>query len=151
MRKPGLIVVLVVSVALAVGAAELDDEAKQFETMAALCAIGAAIEEYSIDNDRYPKAASLTALEPHVVPLYTHELARVDGWGNMFSIDSNPTRYTIASCGKGATGGCTPAMMRGMAEFSDPRYDIIFANGRFATWPKGSFGPKACAVLGQAR
>jgi type II secretory pathway pseudopilin PulG len=111
---------------------------EQKVTMASLRAISKAIEEYSIDNGCYPTASSIAKLKPLVVPRYTDELPRFDGWGGEFDIDCNPTLYTIASCGKGHTGACASACAGGCGETTRAYDDIIITNGRFVQWPKGA-------------
>ena len=132
--------VLTVVAAIA-GDPKNDDQPKQHETLTALCSISAAIERYSRDDGHYPTSSSLSALEREVVPRYATSLPRRDGWGNAFEIDSEPTTYTIASCGKGHIGGCVSALMghegKFGGEFTDPTYDIILSNGKFIAWPKG--------------
>ena len=117
-----------------------DDHQREVETVAALCRIGVALEEYSIDHDRYPQASSLEALVAAVVPRYAERLPEVDGWGNAFSVDSTPQQYTLASCGKGIAGDCTPAISGRGGESADPRTDTVFSNGVFLQWPGGVFG-----------
>jgi hypothetical protein len=136
-----VIAVVLLVVATPRGEEPSNDEHRQnVETVAALCRIGAAIEEFSIDHDQYPQASSLEALTVMVVPRYVRQLPEVDGWGNVFFIDSTPQRYTIASCGKGAVGGCTPGMVGRGGESADPRTDTVFSNGVFYQWPDGVFG-----------
>ena len=63
-----------------------------------------------------------------------------DGWGNDFFISSIPGEYTLASCGKGATGCTSISVTAGggsggrTGTFSD---DIVFSNGAFVQWPEG--------------
>jgi type II secretory pathway pseudopilin PulG len=136
-----ILAVLTVVAAIA-GDPKNDDQAKQHETLTALCSISEAIERYSQDGGHYPAAHSLSVLEQQVVPRYARSLPARDGWGNAFEIDSHPTAYTIASCGKGQIGECTSALIghRGGevgGEFTDPTYDTILSNGKFIAWPKG--------------
>ncbi len=116
-----------------------DDHQRQVEAMVALCRIGQAVEEFSIDHDRYPQVSSIRGLTSKVVPRYVDQLPETDSWGNEFFIHSTPIGYTIASCGKDAHGGCTPAMVNQGGESADPRMDIILSNGVFYQWPDGVF------------
>jgi hypothetical protein len=52
-------------------------------------------------------------------------------------VQSVPGLYTLASCGKGATGGCTPACTGSCGKTSSFSDDIIFSNGSFVQWPEG--------------
>jgi type II secretion system protein G len=136
-----LIVVAIIGIIAAIAIPNLlnaIDRGKQKRTMADLRSMGTSIEEYSIDNNFYPSANTVATLEDQVSPSYIRALPGNDGWGNTFSVDSVPGLYTLASCGKGATGGCTPACTVAACGatnfFAD---DIIFSNGSFVQWPEG--------------
>jgi len=143
MRTSNAITILaVLSVVAAIaGDPKNDDQARQHETLTALCSISAAIERYSQDDGHYPTSHSLSALGRKVVPRYATSLPTRDGWGNAFEIDSHSTAYTIASCGKGHIGECTSALIghegKFGGEFTDPKNDTILSNGKFIAWPKG--------------
>ena len=135
-----LIVVAIIGIIAAIAIPNLlnaIDRGKQKRTMADLRSMGTAIEEYSIDNNFYPDAATLADLSTEVTPSYIRALPANDGWGNAFSVDSDPNLYTLASCGKGATGGCTPACQTGCGKTQNFSDDIIFSNGSFVQWPEG--------------
>lgn len=125
--------------AIAVGGLLVAADPRQAETAASLCRIGAAIEEFSIDHDEYPQLSTMRELIEKVVPRYVDGLPEADTWGNEISIDSRPTAYTIASCGKEAAAACTPAISNAGGESADPRADIILSNGVFLQWPAGLF------------
>ena len=136
-----LIVVAIIGIIAAIAIPNLlnaIDRGKQKRTMADLRSMGTAIEEYSIDNNFYPSAASLSALSDQVTPSYIRALPTGDGWGNAFEVDSASGLYTLASCGKGATGACTSVCTvtacGKTGTFAD---DIIFSNGSFVQWPEG--------------
>jgi general secretion pathway protein G len=135
-----LIVVAVIGIIAAIAIPNLlnaIDRGKQKRTMADLRSMGTAIEEYSVDNGFYPVAASLTVLSDQVAPSYIGVLPTVDGWGNAFEVDSAADVYTLASCGKGAVGGCASACAGSCGETSNFSDDIIFSNGGFVQWPAG--------------
>jgi len=136
-----LIVVAIIGIIAAIAIPNLlnaIDRGKQKRTMADLRSMGTAIEEYSIDNNFYPVAVSLSALSDQVTPSYIRALPANDGWGNAFEVDSASGLYTLASCGKGATGACTSVCTvtacGKTGTFAD---DIIFSNGSFVQWPEG--------------
>ena len=136
-----LIVVAIIGIIAAIAIPNLlnaIDRGKQKRTMADLRSMGTAIEEYSIDNNFYPVATTLAALSDQVTPSYIRALPSNDGWGNDFEVDSASGLYTLASCGKGATGACssacTVAACGKTGTFAD---DIIFSNGSFVQWPEG--------------
>ncbi len=135
-----LIVVAIIGIIAAIAIPNLlnaIDRGKQKRTMADLRSMGTAIEEYSIDNNFYPVATNVTELEAEVSPSYIRALPANDGWGNAFEVDSDPTLYTLASCGKGATGGCSSACTGGCGATQSFADDIIFSVGSFVQWPEG--------------
>ena len=135
-----LIVVAIIGIIAAIAIPNLlnaIDRGKQKRTMADLRSMGTAIEEYSIDNNFYPDAATLADLEDQVTPSYIRALPANDGWGGDFEVDSVPQMYTLASCGKSHTGACTSACTGSCGKTSNFTDDIIFSNGSFVQWPEG--------------
>ncbi len=135
-----LIVVAVIGIIAAIAIPNLlnaIDRGKQKRTMADLRNMGTAIEEYSVDNNFFPIASSLAALSDQVTPSYIGALPTADGWGNAFEVDSVAGLYTVASCGKGVTGGCTSACAGSCGKAGNFSDDIIFSNGQFVQWPEG--------------
>ncbi len=135
-----LIVVAIIGIIAAIAIPNLlnaIDRGKQKRTMADLRSMGTAIEEYSIDNNFYPLAASTAALADQVTPSYIRALPAGDGWGGDFEVDSVPTLYTLASCGKGATGACASACAGSCGKTGLFTDDIIFSAGSFVQWPEG--------------
>ena len=136
-----LIVVAIIGIIAAIAIPNLlnaIDRGKQKRTMADLRSMGTAIEEYSIDNNFYPVADDVADLEAEVAPAYMRKLPERDGWGSDFFVDSDPSEYTLGSCGKGATscGSVTVNVVGGgkTGTFAD---DIIFSQGSFVQWPEG--------------
>lgn len=135
-----LIVVAIIGIIAAIAIPNLlnaIDRGKQKRTMADLRSMGTAIEEYSIDNNFYPVAGSVAALSTEVTPSYIRSLPPSDGWGNGFEVDSIATLYTLASCGKSATGGCASVCETGCGKTQNFEHDIIFSQGSFVQWPEG--------------
>jgi len=138
-----LIVVAIIGIIAAIAIPNLlnaIDRGKQKRTMADLRSMGTAIEEYSIDNNFYPKSMGDVAdLKAQVTPTYIRQIPEQDGWGQPFyvSTDTSGGGYTLASCGKGA-GTCGSWTVSGTGgkttQFSD---DIVFMNGSFVQWPEG--------------
>ena len=133
-----LIVVAIIGIIAAIAIPNLlnaIDRGKQKRTMADLRSIGTAIESYSIDNNVYPAAANMGALETSIEPIYIRTAPANDGWGRAFSVTSTNTLYTVGSGGK--DGGALTLVGTGGAtgSFNDA---IIFANGQFVQWPEGT-------------
>ena len=135
-----LIVVAIIGIIAAIAIPNLlnaIDRGKQKRTMADLRSMGTAIEQYSVDNTFYPVAATPAALSDQVTPSYIRALPAGDGWGNAFEVDSVAGLYTVASCGKGATGSCTSACTGSCGKTGNFSDDIILSNGGFVQWPEG--------------
>ena len=135
-----LIVVAIIGIIAAIAIPNLlnaIDRGKQKRTMADLRSMGTAIEQYAIDSNFYPVASTIAALEAQVSPSYIRKLPATDGWGNAFEVDSNTGLYTLASCGKGQTGGCNSACTGSCGKTQSFSDDIIFSVGSFVQWPEG--------------
>jgi len=133
-----LIVVAIIGIIAAIAIPNLlnaIDRGKQKRTMADLRSLGTAIESYSIDNNVYPVAATMAALETSIEPIYIRTAPDTDGWGRTFIVTSTNVLYTIGSGGK--DGGALTLIGTGGAttSFNDA---IIFANGQFVQWPEGT-------------
>ena len=139
-----LIVVAIIGIIAAIAIPNLlnaIDRGKQKRTMADLRSIGTAIEEYSIDNNFYPVAASIADLEAPdmLTPSYIRKLPERDGWGTDIAVESTSGDYTLGSCGKGATScdGSTLACTGSCGKTTSFGDHIIFSNGSFVQWPEG--------------
>jgi general secretion pathway protein G len=135
-----LIVVAIIGIIAAIAIPNLlnaIDRGKQKRTMADLRSMGTAIEEYSIDNNFYPAATTVAALEAEVSPSYMRKLPERDGWGISFFVDSTPSEYTLASCGKGATSCGSYTLVGTGGKTTSFAADIIFSGGSFVQWPEG--------------
>jgi len=133
-----LIVVAIIGIIAAIAIPNLlnaIDRGKQKRTMADLRSLGTAIESYSIDNNVYPAAANMTALEPSIEPIYIRTSPAADGWSRAFLVTSTNQLYTLGSGGK--DGGSLTLVSGGGAtgSFNDA---IIFSNGQFVQWPEGT-------------
>jgi len=133
-----LIVVAIIGIIAAIAIPNLlnaIDRGKQKRTMADLRSIGTSVEEYAIDNNIYPTAATMAALEPLIEPIYIRTAPTTDGWKNLFVVSSSTTGYTVGSGGK--DGGALTVVGGGgpTSNFNDA---IIFINGQFVQWPEGT-------------
>ena len=131
-----LIVVAIIGIIAAIAIPNLlnaIDRGKQKRTMADMRSIGTAVESYAVDNNVYPVAASNTALQPLVEPIYIKKMPLVDGWSGAYQVTSVATAYTIFSMGKDAAGNtCTAGTTN---TFND---EICFVDGQFVRYPQGS-------------
>jgi len=139
-----LIVVAIIGIIAALAIPNLlnaIDRGKQKRTMADLRSLGTAVQAYSVDNNFYPTASSMSALDPEVSPYYIRVAPKKDGWGVTFYVDCAAVGYTLGSCGKDASSCGSVTVTAGggagggSTSFTD---DIIFANNLFVQWPQGS-------------
>ena len=131
-----LIVVAIIGIIAAIAIPNLlnaIDRGKQKRTMADIRSLGTAVETYSIDNNDYPTAATMAALETVLEPTYIRTAPAEDGWANAFSVDADPAEYTICSGGKDG-GACTTDANGATTDFNS---SITFVNGQFVQWPEG--------------
>jgi len=122
------------------------NRSKQKRTMADIRSVGTAVEAYKADNNAYPNASSIDALDPLISPKYMNKLPARDGWGH-------PLMYF---CYKQESGHCSGYVLGsggkdGMFEHSEPRAyvespagattnfdcDLIYADGEFIEYPEG--------------
>jgi len=111
-------------------AARLRNQRLQRTAMADLRSMGTAVEEHSIDHNRYPEASSVGELAQSVSPMYIRRLPTVDPWGNPYEIRSTSDAYSLRCLGQ---DGKPTEPRYGATE--DPDADIIFENGSFTQWP----------------
>ena len=83
------------------------------------------------------QAGDVSELETHVSPSYMRKLPERDGWGLDLFVDSEPTLYTLASCGKGETNCTSLSVQTGGGKTSLFSDDIVFSGGSFVQWPEG--------------
>src|SRR5436305_9644491 len=145
-----LIVVAIIGILAAIAIPNLltaMQRSKQKRTIADMRAVGTAVEAYKADNNAYPNASSIEALDPLISPKYMNKLPGRDGWGH-------PLMYF---CYKQEEGRCAGYVLGsggkdGMFEHSDPRAyvesppgpttqfdnDLIYADGQFIEYPEGN-------------
>ena len=103
--------------------------------MADLRSIGTAIESYSIDNNFYPVAANIGALELPRSSRSTSALRRrMDGWSKTFGSPPSSRSTPFAPAVRTAVPARTTPVAR-RTSFND---SITFANGQFVQWPEGA-------------
>ncbi len=133
-----LIVVAIIGIIAAIAIPNLlnaIDRGKQKRSMADIRSIGTAVEAYSVDNNVYPSAASITTVQPVLEPTYIKKLPLSDGWNNSMVFQPGATSgagYTVKSLGK---DGAASAIVGGKT--TDFNADIIFVDGQFTQWPDG--------------
>ena len=132
-----LIVVAIIGIIAAIAIPNLlnaIDRGKQKRTMADLRSVGTAVESYSIDNNVYPVASGMSALEPLIEPVYIRTAPLSDGWGRDFQVDATIVEYTLCSGGKDG-GTCTADGNGKTGSFNS---SITFTSGTFVQWPEGT-------------
>jgi type II secretion system protein G len=131
-----LIVVAIIGIIAAIAIPNLlnaIDRGKQKRTMADLRSLGTAVESYAVDNNVYPVAATVAALQTSVTPIYIKTMPTQDGWNNAWVVATTTTLYTLSSNGKdGAAQTCTAGTTNTFAD------DICFSNGQFIRYPQGT-------------
>lgn len=103
-------------------------------TMADMRSIGTASEAYATDENRYPDAKTIGALESILEPTYIRDLPRRDAWGNEFAFIRRPDTfgYRIVSCGPDGRVEPESLVTKSKPEKSD---DIIYEDGSFLRDP----------------
>jgi prepilin-type N-terminal cleavage/methylation domain-containing protein len=150
-----LIAVLIIGIIAAIAMGNYFNavqRAKQKKTMADMRNTAVAWEARAVDTRQYNAAGAFTVLPASItypnmmmmlVPTYTREMPRVDGWGHPleFRVDqaigsaTGAADYAIRSPARdGQTEGDTYA---GGAT-SDFDCDIVYAGGQFIVWPEGT-------------
>lgn len=132
-----VIVVVIIGIIAAIAVPNLlsaVDRGKQKRTMADLRTLGTACEQYAIDNNVYPMASAMGALEVFLEPRYIRSAPLTDGWTRTFMVASAYTEYTICSGGKDG-GNCTGDAGGATKSFKD---SIVFSSGQFVQWPEGT-------------
>ena len=96
--------------------------------------VAVAIEAYSIDAGRYPKASRgvVSDVRRLVEPTYIWRLPTKDAWGGdyLLEVSQDGTEYRLTSLGSdGKESGPRAGVLGGEAD------DLIAATGRLETWP----------------
>ena len=132
-----LVVVAIIGIVCAIAIPNLlnaIDHGKQKRTMADMRSTATAVESFAVDQNAYPVAATAAALAALVQPYYVKTVPTIDGWSNVFVVDSVATTYTISSNGKdGAASGCVLGTVTTLFN-----QDICFSNGQFIQYPMGA-------------
>jgi type II secretion system protein G len=134
-----LIVVAIIGIIAAIAIPNLlnaIDRGKQKRTMADMRSIGTSVEAYAVDNNIYPTAADINALETQLEPVYIKNLPEEDGWSNAMVYEPGVTSgagYTVESPGKDGNAEGSPVGDK----TQDFDCDIIFVDGQFVQWPEG--------------
>lgn len=119
--------------------------AKQKRTMADQRSIAIALEAYATYKNRYPDPQSL---EQELAPTYIRQLPKTDGWTNPFRYECWSTTggdvcdaYAIGSGGRDGTFEREALRdYEGSGATTGFDGDIVFSNGIFVQYPKGTQG-----------
>lgn len=103
-------------------------------------AAGAAGASGSVDMGDYPGPVPHSDLEELLVPQYTQELMKRDGWKNPFDIylDESATGAHLAAVRSPGRGGTFSADSYSVSPFAptDFNQDLVWADGYFVRWPE---------------
>ena len=123
-------------------------KSEQEKTVDAMRDLGTAVEAYKLANNHYPVVSSgnVEELRDIFVPKYLKELRYHDGWGNKLEYyclkQEGP--YFIISLGSDKERDVdlyktdrSPSGL-GFKEIANLNEDIIFSNGVFVRYPKGT-------------
>jgi Bacterial type II secretion system protein G. len=147
MRKILYLLLIVISACSTVQSSK-GTKGEQEKTVDAIRDLGTAIEAYKLANNHYPEVSSgdVEKLRDKLVPKYLKELRYHDGWGNKLEYyclkPEGP--YYIISLGADKERDVdlyktdrSPSGL-GFKEISNLNEDIIFSNGVFVRYPKGT-------------
>lgn len=150
--NPALIVVLVIFGALVVIAIlgilaaiaipnllTAMERSKQKRTIADMRSIAVSLETYANDKGGYPDG-SIGDLQAALVPTYSRNLPRLDGWTHELKYEKQEAGYFLGSGGKDGAfeRGSLSEYPRGTTSNFD--CDIVLANGVFVQMPEGLAG-----------
>lgn len=116
-----------------------DDGQAQRVTVSEIRGLGAAMEGYAVDNNRYPaledRDMPVSVLKGRLVPTYMHAFPETDGWGRPLFVrgDARGEAYVISSYG--ADGAKDAAPSQGAT--TDVNADIVYSAGEFKQYPLG--------------
>lgn len=116
------------------GLREAVDLSKQKRTMADIMSLATASEAWATDNNRYPSAASLNALEQLLSPDYIRRFPRQDAWGTplVYVASADGSKYRVVSAGPDLRIDPSSTLLNEKPRSSD---DIVYENGAFLQKP----------------
>ncbi|HYI12682.1 MAG TPA: type II secretion system protein GspG [Thermoanaerobaculia bacterium] len=112
------------------------ERAKQKRTAADIRTIATALEAYAMAKGSYP-AGNIGDLQGALVPEYTNNLPRLDGWAHELRYEQQGERYAIGSAGKDGTFDRSSLLEYTNGTTENHDCDIVFANGTFVQYPQG--------------
>jgi general secretion pathway protein G len=124
------------------------DRARQKRTLNDMRMIATAWESRATDTHSYaaagytypPTPLTAEALRTMLVPTYSKEFPRYDGWLRPyeFAVSADGKEYALRSRGRDGLFDTNGDYTNG--ETDDPDCDIVYANGGFVTFPAGVQG-----------
>jgi Tfp pilus assembly protein PilE len=113
---------------------------RQKRTLADMRTITTATESYAVDNNVYPRAASIDELKPLLAPKYVRVVPVYDGWDTKLRYrctNADCSGYEISSAGSDKTFEHAAAAEYGEQETSAFDCDVVLLNGKFVQYPSG--------------
>ncbi len=117
------------------------ERARQRKSVQEILAIANAAENYYLENDAYPPAASLDELISILVPKYVKSLPREDAWRHAYRYRTWPQRaasdYAIGSAGRDGIWQRDALDAYPVAVTESFDCDLVYKNGFFVQHPEG--------------
>jgi type II secretory pathway pseudopilin PulG len=139
----GLVIVSILGILSAIAIPNLltaMQRSRQKRTIADLRTITTAAESYAVDNNVYPRAASIDDLKPLLAPKYLSAVPVYDGWGTKLRYqctNADCSGYEISSAGSDKTFEHAAAAEYGEQQTSAFDCDIVLVNAKFVQYPSG--------------
>ena len=117
------------------------ERGRQRKAVQEILVIANASENYYLENDSYPPAASFDDLIAILVPKYVKSLAREDAWGHAFQYQAWPqsaaSDYAIGSAGRDGLWQHDSLQVYPVAVTGSFDCDLVYKNGFFVQHPEG--------------
>ena len=142
----GLVLMAIVGILAAIAIPNFvtaKSRAEQKRTLADLRSFVSALETYRIDNGAYPRAESMSELQPLLVPRYMHSFPSKDAWGNELRyrcMDESCKSYAITSSGSDRMFEHVTAAEYEKKATTNFDCDIVLVDGTFVQYPEGVEG-----------
>lgn len=117
--------------------------ARARHAMADLRSISTAAEQFSVDHNSYPVAASIDELARILEPQYVKKLPHADDWGNPYRYfvrriqKDEPQNYVVVCLGSDGIPEVKDPWSYPQGPTTDYANDIVYSDGQFIRYPEG--------------